>query len=645
MEIRLLAERILFGDSLADKLAGPPAGERLTDQERGSAARAAPDAPGRPSGLELRSDQPPLAFPRVERLHEPEATGAALHAFANHELLALELMALVLIRFPDADPAFRRELVVTMRDEQRHMSLYLDRMAELGVRFGQGSTSPFFWDCLAGVRDLPQFIAGMSLTLEQANLDFARWFAGAFRAVGDERTALILDQVHREEIVHVARGLRWLPRTSGSSLWKDWIAQLPPPLTPRRARGPEPDREGRRRAGLPDDFVDQVLVFGHSRGRSPDVYLWNPGCEEEIAGGEAYQPSRPILDLEHDLATLFVAVAGGDDVVVVSEPPRGAWKARLQEAGFELPEFLVAREGIALGDRAVRSLRPWGWSPRAARRIGVDWSPALAPLFDKHHAGTLLREAWVELDDVTGGRILERRALPEQVTSAEGARCAAEVLRGHGYPHVVFKKALTASGRGQLRLLDEPFPTDEQRGWLQRNAPAGLRVEPWLPRRLDLSLHFDAGPDGLVYRGQVRFVTDRVGRFQQAVVGSSTRGLDSGLLRFLTGDGRDPRWMDRTARAIARALGGAVRNAGYTGPLGVDAFIYERDGGLALQPLLEVNPRWTMGRLALALKGRGHRGVLRIVNRGEARSLVKAGAVALTDPEAARRHAAVLVRA
>jgi len=233
--------------------------------------------------------------------------------------------------------------------------------------------------------------------------------------------------------------------------------------------------------------------------------------------------------------------------------------------------------------------------------------------------------------------------LPEQAHSADEALAAAEILRGHGYPHVVFKKALTASGRGQLRFLDEPRPTEEQLGWIQRNAPGGLRIEPWLARRLDLSFHYDASSKEVVYRGQVRFVTDRRGGFSEAVVGSSTHGLDSTLLRFLTGEGKDPRWMDRVARAIARALHPVTSAAGYEGPVGIDTFVYEHEGALALHPMVEVNPRWTMGRLALSLRNRGLRGALRIVNKGEARALVGDGAVALTDPETARRHAAVFV--
>lgn len=641
MEIRGFAERILFGDSLSDKLAAPAAGP-LTDSAPGPALTTLPDAPGRPDALALRSSRPTLAFPGPGRLHEPDAAAAALHAFANHELLALELMALMLLRFPDADPRFRRELVATMRDEQRHLQLYIDRIDELGGQFGAGSTSPFFWDCLAGVDGLPAFVAGMSLTLEQANLDFAKWFAGAFRDVGDEATGAILERVYREEIVHVARGLKWLPRTHGT-LWEDWVTHLPKPLTPRRARGPAPDRAGRAKAGLPEDFVEQVLTYSHSRGRAPDIYLFNPGCEEEIARGDRYQPSRPVLDLEHDLATVFVAVAGEDDVIVVGRPPRSVWKATLQAADFALPEFLVADERVVLGDRPVRSLRPWGWSPRAAERLGGDWQDALTPLFDKHRAGELLTELWVSLDEASGGRTLDRRALPTVAHDVDAALAHATILRAHGIPHVVFKKPLTASGRGQMRLLDEEQPSDEQLGWLQRNAPAGLRIEPWLDKRLDLSFHYDADAQGVHHRGAVRFVADRRGRFNEAIVGPATRGLDSDLARFLTGDGKDPRWLDRVARAIGRGLQDRVAEAGYTGPIGVDALVFAQDDGLALHPLLEINPRWTMGRLALTLHRRGRRGVLKVTSRNEARLLVADGAVPLTDPETARRHAAVFV--
>ena len=42
--------------------------------------------------------------------------------------------------------------------------------------------------------------------------------------------------------------------------------------------------------------------------------------------------------------------------------------------------------------------------------------------------------------------------------------------------------------------------------------------------------------------------------------------------------------------------------AGFTGPFGIDAFIYKlADGSLAARPICEINPRQTMGRVALEL--------------------------------------------
>ena len=52
----------------------------------------------------------------------------------------------------------------------------------------------------------------MGLTLESANLDFTLAYAAAARAAGDEATAAVLAEVHRDEVRHVRFAARWLPR-------------------------------------------------------------------------------------------------------------------------------------------------------------------------------------------------------------------------------------------------------------------------------------------------------------------------------------------------------------------------------------------------------------------------------------------------
>src|ERR1041385_5027249 len=142
MELRELAERILYATTLEEKLQCPKV---ITDEQPGSALRA-PATPRRPPDLEFKPQGSGKAeFPGTHRLEDESERGRLLHFFANHELLATELMALVLLRFPDAPPAFRRGVLQTLRDEQAHTLLYLKRMQECGVHFGELPVSGYFW--------------------------------------------------------------------------------------------------------------------------------------------------------------------------------------------------------------------------------------------------------------------------------------------------------------------------------------------------------------------------------------------------------------------------------------------------------------------------------------------------------------------
>src|SRR5579871_7062462 len=103
MELRALAEQILLGTTLAEKLASP---EIITDENPGTPL-VTPAGPGRPANLEFKPHASGKSeFPGLHRLEDTFERGRLLHFFGNHELLAVELMALVLLKFPDAPVAF-----------------------------------------------------------------------------------------------------------------------------------------------------------------------------------------------------------------------------------------------------------------------------------------------------------------------------------------------------------------------------------------------------------------------------------------------------------------------------------------------------------------------------------------------------------
>src|SRR5690348_16894293 len=98
MELRAFAERVLFATTLEEKLQCPAS---LTDERPGEPL-VVPEAPGRPAKLRFKPHGSGKAeFPGLHYLEKPGERGRLLHFFANHELLATELMALVLLKFPD----------------------------------------------------------------------------------------------------------------------------------------------------------------------------------------------------------------------------------------------------------------------------------------------------------------------------------------------------------------------------------------------------------------------------------------------------------------------------------------------------------------------------------------------------------------
>src|SRR6266581_274618 len=264
MELRDFAESILFGNTLEEKLSVPGA---ITD-DRPGIPRTAPEAPGRPTELRFKMrGQGKGEFPGLHRLDDPRERGRLLHFFANHELLATELMALVLLRFPEAPAAFRRGVLRTLKDEQDHTRLYLQRMQECGVEFGELPVSGYFWRAISGMESPIDYVAGLSLTFEQANLDFARHFARGFAAAGDVETARLLERIYQDEIAHVAYGLKWFRRWKkpNENDWDAFCKQLKFPLSPRRARGTILNVEGRQSAGFDAQFIAELEVHSQSK--------------------------------------------------------------------------------------------------------------------------------------------------------------------------------------------------------------------------------------------------------------------------------------------------------------------------------------------------------------------------------------------
>lgn len=128
-----------------------------------------------------------------------------------------------------------------------------------------------------------------------------------------------------------------------------------------------------------------------------------------------------------------------------------------------------------------------------------------------------------------------------------------------------------------------------------------LLVEPWLDRLADFSVQWEVDETGLRTIGWTHLRVDARGQYQGTLcLPSFTRGLSPELARFAH-EGETDR-ITKLYDRLAEHLGPMLANAGFKGPIGIDAAIYrDSEGHPKLKPIIEINPRFTMGRLALEL--------------------------------------------
>ncbi len=222
------------------------------------------ERPVRNDKLQFSKEQ--IKFPGKGALRDLKQRGKALHFFANHELLAIEMMAQALLLFPGWEESQQKLVVRTLTEEQKHFKLYHDRMNEYGVEFGDYPLNSFFWSFMDKIENDQQFFSVISLTFEQANLDFAKHYMQVFKDLEDFKAFEILNEVYEDEVRHVARGRTELLKSidDPNQLWQHYCQNLPGVLTPARAKGISFDRDGRRKAGLDDSYISSLEGYNNS---------------------------------------------------------------------------------------------------------------------------------------------------------------------------------------------------------------------------------------------------------------------------------------------------------------------------------------------------------------------------------------------
>lgn len=218
-----------------------------------------PDRPARPGRPALL---PPRAMPKRRNFGSPAGRLALVHSLAHIELNAIDLAWDIIARFgePGLPRAFFADWVEVAAEEAEHFALLSARLAALGGEYGALPAHDGLWEAAsATAHDLIARLAVVPLVLEARGLDVTPDMMQRLERAGDTESAAILHRIYRDEIGHVAVGVRWFARLcrergiAPEIAYRDRVRRyfsgaLKPPF----------NRPARDRAGMPPEYYEPL---------------------------------------------------------------------------------------------------------------------------------------------------------------------------------------------------------------------------------------------------------------------------------------------------------------------------------------------------------------------------------------------------
>ncbi len=331
-----------------------------------------------------------------------------------------------------------------------------------------------------------------------------------------------------------------------------------------------------------------------------NLFYFNPTCEMAIANGSvSYQAPKLLQELERDLGVLPCFFAGEGDGVVVERRVSAEFKQDLKRYFRKSTPFLL-RHCFEQAPVSFERFCPWGWSPAVEHLFFPFASYAQMPfnrisparmkdLYSRRFALEVLEK----LQKNCGSDLLMPSAYNARV--CHSIHEVEQLTFGAG---MVLKAPWSSSGRG-VQILHHRILNESNKAWIKGvlKSQGSIMVEQLLDKLMDLSFHFHVSNGQVKIVGRNYFTTNSKGKYLGSYVGSSFWDKKEEERVF-----EDSGILDDVQRGLAEILSASVLLESYGGYLGVDALLYrDQQGRVLLQPVLEINPRYTMGLLSIFL--------------------------------------------
>jgi hypothetical protein len=303
--------------------------------------------------------------------------------------------------------------------------------------------------------------------------------------------------------------------------------------------------------------------------------LWylNADFETELAHpAGTYRRTPAAAALNHKLAAHLLWLARPGDALLLED----SWSEVLQSEARRREVELVRTSQAS--HQEARVFTPWGWTPCAVA-IGERARAIVRPVpFET--VARVNSKLWSHALEVELGLSLPGATTVNTFEELREAVARASPLAGDKW---VIKSPFGFAARERV-LGRGPSIAEPQGRWARRRLDKGVTLifQPWLEVQREYGVVLEISEDGAC---RVQGISDL-----------QTNGAGTGNGYLL---GRPPA-PQRAAEleSIAHVVGGRLFKEGYFGPAGIDAL--EHKGGL--HPLLEINARYTMGFVALAVE-------------------------------------------
>ncbi len=273
----------------------------------------------------------------------------------------------------------------------------------------------------------------------------------------------------------------------------------------------------------------------------PRAWVLNLDAELELRNPERYQPTKGTLAACRHFETLARSLIGPSDIVLSRDVAVEVDCA----ANYRGAAWCPTPSALALLRRA---------------RANVPVVPTLESLRLVNH-----RRFHAELGQTLPDACFAPTLDEARAGLSRPVRNGWLVKRGFGF-----------AGRGNRRFPSVPSPDDWR--WLEHALrDGGVQIEPWLTIVREYSQHAYLAPDGQLDVGWPCVL----------------QGRGSSYIRV----GSDPEFGPEEANALLQQVmrvGEALHDAGYFGPVGLDAFSYEWGVERRFNPRSEINARYTL---------------------------------------------------